>query len=101
MRGWIAEAVVFKQIGAKIAYYRTLRGMHQVVLAEKIGISSSVLSRIERGKYNENVSVSMLLDIAEGLGIDVALFVTFDEHEKAMWECEIDNSQPYEKYMGV
>jgi len=95
------KAVVFKQIGAKIAYYRTLRGMHQVVLAEKIGISSSVLSRIERGKYNENVSVSMLLDIAEGLGIDVALFVTFDEHEKAMWEREIDNSQPYGKYMGV
>ena len=95
------KAVVFKQIGAKIAYYRTLRGMHQVVLAEKIGISSSVLSRIERGKYNENVSVSMLLDIAEGLGIDVALFVTFDEHEKTMWECEIDNSQPCGKYMGV
>ena len=95
------KAAVFKQIGAKIAYYRTLRGMHQVVLAEKIGISSSVLSRIERGKYNEIVSVSMLLDIAEGLGIDVALFVTFDEHEKAMWECEIDNSQPCGKYMGV
>ena len=82
------------QIGAKIAYYRTLRGMHQVVLAEKIGISSSVLSRIERGKYNENVSVSMLLDIAEGLGIDVAMLVTFDEHEKAMWKCDIDDSQP-------
>ncbi len=88
------KAVVFKQIGAKIAYYRTLRGMHQVVLAEKIGISSSVLSRIERGKYNENVSVSMLLDIAEGLGIDVAMLVTFDEHEKAMWKCDIDDSQP-------
>lgn len=83
------KAIVFKQIGAKIAYYRTLRGMPQVALAEKIGISSSVLSRIERGKYNENVSLSMLLDIAEGLGIDVAMFVTFDEHEKAMWACEI------------
>ena len=80
------KAIVFKQIGAKIAYYRTLSGMHQVVLAEKIGISSSVLSRIERGKYNENISVSMLLDIAEGLGVDVAMFVTYDEHEKSMWE---------------
>lgn len=79
------KAIVFKQIGAKIAYYRTLSGMHQVVLAEKIGISSSVLSRIERGKYNENISVSMLLDIADGLGVDVAMFVTFDEHEKKMW----------------
>lgn len=74
------KAVVFKQIGAKIAYYRS--------------ISSSVLSRIERGKYDENVSVSILLDIAEGLGIDIAMFVTFDEHEKAMWECDIDDSQP-------
>ena len=76
MRGWIAE----KQSCSNKLVRR---------LAEKIGISSSVLSRIERGKYNENVSVSMLLDIAEGLGIDVAMFVTFDEHEKAMWECEI------------
>ena len=82
VRGWIAE----KQL-----------------CSNKLGrrLPISVLSRIERGKYNENVSVSMLLDIAEGLGIDVALFVTFDEHEKAMWECEIDNSQPCGKYMGV
>ena len=66
----ICKAVVFKQIGAKIAYHRTLR----------------VLSRIERGKYNENISVSILLDIAQGLDIDLAMLVTFDEHEKRMWE---------------
>jgi len=82
----ICKAVVFKQIGAKIAYHRTLRGLHQTDLATKIGISRSVLSRIERGKYNENVSVSILLDIAQGLDIDLAMLVTFDEHEKRMWE---------------
>lgn len=82
----ICKAVVFKQIGAEIAYHRTLRGLHQTDLAAKIGISRSVLSRIERGKYNENVSVSILLDIAQGLDIDLAMLVTFDEHEKRMWE---------------
>ena len=82
----ICKAVVFKQIGAKIAYHRTLRGLHQTDLAAKIGISRSALSRIERGKYNENVSVSMLLDIAQGLNIDIAMLVTFDEHEKRMWQ---------------
>ena len=82
----ICKAVVFKQIGAKIAYHRTLRGLHHTDLATKIGIRRSVLSRIERGKYNENVSVSILLDIAQGLDIDLAMLVTFDEHEKRMWE---------------
>ena len=53
------KAIIFKQIGAKIAYYRTLRGLHQVDLANKIGVSKSVLSRIERGKYNDNRILSV------------------------------------------
>ena len=85
----ICKAVVFKQIGAKIAYYRTLRGLHQTELAARIGISRSVLSRIERGKYNENVSVSILLDIAQGLNIDLSMLMTFDEHEKRLWEADM------------
>lgn len=27
----VRKAIIFKQIGAKIAYYRTLSGLHQVV----------------------------------------------------------------------
>lgn len=44
---YVRKSIIFKQIGAKIAYYRTLRGLHQVDLANKIGVSKSVLSRIE------------------------------------------------------
>ena len=58
----VRKAIIFKQIGAKIAYYRTLSGLHQVDLANKIGVSKSVLSRIERGKYNDNMILSILVD---------------------------------------
>lgn len=85
----VRKSIIFKQIGAKIAYYRTLRGLHQVNLANKIGVSKSVLSRIERGKYNNNISVSLLLDIADGLQIDMAMLVTFNEQEKQMWWNEL------------
>ena len=85
----VRKAIIFKQIGAKIAYYRTLRGFHQVDLANKIGVSKSVLSHIERGKYNDNISVSLLLDIADGLQIDMAMLVTFNEQEKQMWWNEL------------
>ena len=81
----ISKKILFKQIGAKIAYYRTLRNMTQKDLAKRANISRSALSRIECGKYNDNVSVSLLFDIAEGLRIDTALLTTFNETEKQMW----------------
>ena len=40
---------LFKCIGAKVTYYRTLRGLTQRELAEKIGISPSTLNKVERG----------------------------------------------------
>lgn len=79
----------FKQIGSKIAYYRRLRNMTQEELAKRINISTSSLGKIERGKYNNNISLSMLMTIAMGLNVDIAMLVTLDEREKAMeFECE-------------
>ncbi len=79
------KQTIFRQIGAKIAYYRALRNMKQTELAEAIHIDKSVLSRIERGKYHNNISVSMLIAIAEGLNIAPALLLTFTEIEKKLW----------------
>lgn len=81
----IRKKILFKQVGAKIAYYRTLRDMSQEELAERANITQSTLSKIERGKYNNNVSVSLLIDIADCLQIDIALLVTFNEAERQMW----------------
>lgn len=65
----VPREIIFRQIGAKVAYYRTLRGMSQEKLAEKMNLHKSVLSRIERGKYHNDISVSTLLDIAEKLQV--------------------------------
>ena len=81
----IQQQIIFRQIGAKIAYYRALCCMTQDELADKLHIDKSVLSRIERGKYHNNISVAMLLAIAEGLQIEPALFLTFTDLEKRLW----------------
>ena len=79
------KEILFRQIGAKIAYYRTLRDMSQKELAKRANMSVSSLSKIERGRYNDNVSVSLLFDIADGLQIDITMLVTFSDMEKSMW----------------
>ena len=81
----IRRDIFYRQIGAKIAYYRTLYGLDQNQLADKVHISQSTLSRIERGKYVENISISLLLEIAEGLEIDPSLLTTFSSLEKNQW----------------
>lgn len=81
----INKTIIFKQVGAKIAYYRTLRGLTQEEFAKRINISVSTLSRIERGRYNHNISLSVLLDIATGLKIEVSMLVTFSEEDKKIW----------------
>lgn len=84
------KSIIFKQIGVKIAYFRTVRGLTQNSLANKINISLNTLGKIERGKYNKNLSISMLFDIAEGLQIDMVLLLTFTEDEKRVWLEEAD-----------
>ena len=78
----VKKMMLYRQIGAKIAYYRTLRQMTQAELAKKVNLSRSSLGRIERGKYNQGVPLSTLLDIAEGLHIELASLVTFVRKRK-------------------
>ena len=77
--------ILLKQVGAKIAYFRSLRGITQEELASRISVNKSVISRIERGQYNENVGIIMLWSIANALKIDMSMLVTFTEFEKDMW----------------
>ena len=77
---------IYKLVGAKVLYNRTLEGLTQEELANKIHINVSTLSCIERRKYNQGVSLAMLFDIAEGLNIEVNLLVTFnDDEKKLLW----------------
>ena len=87
----VKKVMIYRQIGAKIAYYRTLRQMTQAELAKRVNLSKSTLGRIERGRYNNGVPISTLLDIAEGLRIELSSLVSFSEEEKKVW-WEIDKN---------
>ena len=62
-------------IGARIVYYRKIRGMTQEYLAEIVGISPQYLSKIENGNYSKSVSFSVLMRIAEKLNIKIEKLV--------------------------
>lgn len=64
-------------LGAKIKYYRTIRGMNQMMLAARLGISYQYLSRIERGK--QSPSFQLLVELAEELDVDIAELVSNKE----------------------
>ena len=62
----------FIQIGIAIVTLRKLRGMSQEKLAEKAGISRSLLSVIEAPGTAHNFTLDVFFDIADALEVDPA-----------------------------
>lgn len=83
------KKMVLRQIGAKIAYFRTLVGISQKELAAKINTTQSTISKVESGNYNDNLSIVMLTEIADALEVDLSLLLEFTGYEKSMWERKI------------
>ncbi len=69
----------YRQIGAKITYFRKIRRYTQEELAFRASISASYLSRIERGAYVSGVPLSTLMRIALALEVDISRFFEEDE----------------------
>ena len=61
-------------IGRRICYYRKLRRMTQSDFSEKLGVSESYISQVERGITK--VSLTRLDLIAEALEIDISLLLS-------------------------
>lgn len=69
-----------KLVGKRIKLLRCDRGMQQVELAEKIGVSQSLLSNIESGRCS--VTLDNLIKIHEALGCPMrSFFVDIDGDE--------------------
>lgn len=60
-----------RMLGLTIAYYRKLRGLTQIDLAERINISRTHISNIEAPNGTTSVSLETLFDIADALEISV------------------------------
>ena len=57
------------QIGSQLKKYRKEMGLNQKEIAEKMGISQQIISRIESGRYN--VSLGALKRITSALGLEM------------------------------
>ena len=70
---------VYKDIGANIIFHRRLRGLTQVMLAQRLNIGVAKLSKIERGIDVLEQPLSIYLRIAEQMNISIMeLFKTTD-----------------------
>lgn len=69
----------YKIIGLNIAYYRKLKGMTQLNLAEKINVSRTHMSNIEAPNMPTSISLETLLDIADALEIPACKLLIFDK----------------------
>lgn len=69
----------YKMIGLNVAYYRKLKGISQLQLAELIGLSRTHISNIEAPNMPTAVSLETLLDIADTLNIPAKKLLDFHE----------------------
>lgn len=73
----------FIQLGIAISALRKMRGLSQEKLAEKAGISRSLLGVIEAPSIAKAFSLEVFYDIADALDIDPADLITasvFPDH---------------------
>lgn len=81
----MSKAVTFKnhdrfiQLGIAIAMLRRLKGLSQEELAEKAGISRSLLSSIEAPGMAKAFSLEVFFDIADALEMDPAELIRYSE----------------------
>ena len=68
----------YKIIGLNISYYRKLKGITQVQLAEQINISRTHMSNIEAPNMPTSISLDTLFDIADTLEVPVASLLDFN-----------------------
>lgn len=61
----------FKNIGIKVSKYRMKKGLMQEELANNVGVSYSYITQIEAPNVVKKMSLEVLYDIADELGIDI------------------------------
>jgi len=62
------DDAVYTAIGSRLRYYRCLRGMNQLQLAEASGLSRSTIGRIE-SYNNQSCSIAIFIALARALRV--------------------------------
>lgn len=69
----------YRQLGLTIAYYRKLRGLTQLQLAEYTNLSRTHISTLEAPNMPTSISLDKLFDIADVLDVPIKSFFEFRE----------------------
>ena len=64
--------VKFRKLGINVAYYRKLKGLTQIELAEMIQKSRTYVSQLEAPQMTVNMTIDVLFKIAEVLEVHPA-----------------------------
>lgn len=76
MSAWFEEESFAEQLGALVSQWRMVQGLSQTVVAERAGISTKVLGRIERGEGAPGTPA--LLAVLDVLGLRTTLLTALD-----------------------
>lgn len=68
------EADVLKIIGENTRKYRTRAGLTQAQLAEKVGVGTAFISRVERGQKRMRIETMLLVASALHISVDLLLY---------------------------
>lgn len=69
----------YRELGLTIAYYRKLRGMTQLQLAETVNLSRTHISTLEAPNMPTSLSLEKPFDIADALNVPVKNLFDFRE----------------------
>lgn len=69
----------YRQLGLTIAYYRKLRGLTQLQLAECAELSRTHISNLEAPNMPTSISLDKLFDISEILDVPISKLFEFRE----------------------
>lgn len=69
----------FRQLGLTVAYYRKLRNLTQIQLAERTNLSRTHISNLEAPNMKTSISLETLFDIADALEIPPSKLLDFRE----------------------
>lgn len=69
----------YRQLGLTIAYYRKLRGLTQLQLAEYTDLSRTHISNLEAPNMPTSISLDKLFDISEVLDVPIGKLFEFRE----------------------
>lgn len=71
----------YRTLGLRIAYFRKIKGLTQEQLAEQVGKSAGYIGTVEAVNVQRAISLDMLFDIADVLGVSAYKFLQFHDGE--------------------